>query len=535
MRRTIVFVVAASLSVLALRARADDEPTAHVPATATATAPAGPTAQPEKGADDRTAPAGVLNAGEVRRVSLLDVVRLALQANLSLRAGRIDPAIADAGYQAERALFDPLLSAEFGYAHSETPSVSAFFGRSVVTENDVNGTAGVTQLLPSGGTVSFMYRADRDQSDSLFVTVNPAWTHEVGFETTQPLLRGAGDVVLSKARTAHNDVIRAREGVRALREDTILQVVQAYWELARLQDDLGSRFKSEETAAKLLRDANARLDAKVGTPLQVAEARAGLEDRRGTRITTEGLLAHQQDVLRALVEPFTPTDAKGIRFVAADDVNVATTNTPEVDAIDRYVAVAMQNRPELKATHAELANRSIDVTVAADSVRPQLDLVGGVGSSSLKSGFADSVGEMFKGQALSANLGIRFSMFIGQRAARSRLRASQWARRQAVLRFQEQQNQVVQQVRDGVRQLVTARAVLESADAQVDAAEEDLRGEQQLLAQGKSTPFNTLQKEEALTNARLRRSTAATEVRKAEARFWRSVGLLGENLGVGPH
>ena len=124
-------------------------------------------------------------------------------------------------------------------------------------------------------------------------------------------------------------------------------------------------------------------------------------------------------------------------------------------------------------------------------------------------------------------------MFIGQRAARSRLRLTQWARRQAVILYKELEGQIVREVREGIRIVITAQAVLETAKAQVVAAEANLRGERQKLLQGKSTPFQVLLKEEVLTDARLRLATAATEVRKAEAIFWRAIGMLGETLGVG--
>ena len=47
------------------------------------------------------------------------------------------------------------------------------------------------------------------------------------------------------------------------------------------------------------------------------------------------------------------------------------------------------------------------------------------------------------------------------------------------------------------------------------------------------TPFQVLLKEEALTDARLTLATAATALRQSEASFWRAVGMLGEQLGVG--
>ncbi len=476
-------------------------------------------------------PRGVANEGPIRPLTLAEALRLGLRGNLQLKAGAISPVIAASRYRAERAVFDPLLTADLDYARDE--QFSNFFGQDVVTNDNFGGGAGIRQYLPTGGTVSFLYRADRLTTTNQFTTINPAWTNRAVVEGTQPLLRGAGDVVMANIRLAHNDVVGTREEQRTLREQTLLQIVVAYWDLAQAQLDLQARRKSEETAAELLRDAEARLDAQVGTPLDVAEARAGLERRRGLRINAEGIQARVQDRLRQLIFPFRPDDIGGIRYEAVDDVYMAKIPAPDHEQLERYAQIAIQTRPELRAAQAGLASRSIDVTAAANAVLPQVDLVGTVGTGGLDSAFPGSFESLATGQALSAGIGVRFSMFIGQRAARSNLRLTQWARRQAAIRYKDLENSVVLEVREGVRGVVTAQAVLETAQAQVTAAEENLRGEQALLDQGKSTPFQVLLREETLTDARLTLAIAAVAVRKSAASFWRSVGMLGDRMGVG--
>ena len=477
------------------------------------------------------APRGVENTGPVRPLTLVDAIQMGLRANLLLKAGAISPVIAASRYSAERAVFDPLLTAGLEYGHDE--QFTNFFGQDVVKVDGFGGNAGVRQYLPTGGTVSFLYRADRLTTTNQFTTVNPSWTNQVVVEGSQPLLRGAGDVVMANIRLAHNDVVGAREEQRTLREQTILDIVNAYWDLARSQLELLARRKSEETAAELLRDAEARLDAQVGTPLDVAEARAGLERRRGLRIAEEGARARFQDRLRILIMPFTPSDVEGVRYDAVDDVYTSRIPAPDHTQLERYTQIAMQTRPELRAQQAGLASRSIEVSAAANAVLPQVDVVANVGTGGLDKGWPSSFESLATGQALSAGIGVRFSMFIGQRAARSNLRLTQWARRQAVIRYKDVENRIVSEVRDGVRGVITAQAVLETAQAQVTAAEENLRGELALLEQGKSTPFQVLLREETVTDARLTLAVAAVAVRKSAALFWRSVGMLGDRVGVG--
>jgi len=475
----------------------------------------------------------LLPVTEIRRIGLLEAAQMGLEANLVLASGAYGPPIAMEQYRAARAIFDPLVSASLDLAHDETPATSSFFGVNVFSSDTFGGTAGVTKLLPSGGTVSLLYQADRLDSNNLLNNLVPYWTNGAVLQGTQPLLRGAGDVVMTDIRLASNGVRIANESQRALVQDVLLRVVTAYWELVYSQEEVLSRRKSEDLAQQLLRDAKARLEAKVGTPIDVAEAEAGVQRRRGNRIVAERLRGGVRDQLRALILPFTEKQAAGVTFEATDSVEGVLHTMPTADELQRYIDLAIANRPELKAAKANLSNRDIEVYSAANAVKPQVDLVGRIGSGGLDGGFGRSLGDMFGGEAVSAGIGVQFSMFIGQKAARANLRLAEWARRQTFLNNKELENQVVAEVRAGVRDVLTAQAVEQAGAAEVEAAQEQLRGEQRRLEAGKSTPFLVLQREDDLSGARTRYLRARADRRIAEAAFWRAVGFLADTLGVG--
>lgn len=476
----------------------------------------------------------ILNPGTLRRVTLLEVVRMGLRANLTLLAGSFNPPIAMEQYRAASTIFDPLVSADLNLAHDEEPATAAFFGVDVFEEDTLGASAGISKRLKTGGTVSFLYRADRLDSNNVFNDLVPYWTNRAIVEGTQPLLRGAGDVVMTDIRLASNGVRISNENQRTLVQETLLSIVRAYWDLVYVQAEVISRLKSEDVAAELLQNAEARLAAKVGTPLDVAEARAGLERRRGNRITAEGLRGAAQDRLRALVMPFgTKQERNGVTFVATDDVDGSIGAVPTADSLQRYTDMALANRPEIRAAEAALSNRDIEIYAASNAVKPQVDLVGRLGTAGLEDGFDTAFGKMAGGQALSGAIGVRFSMFIGQRAARANLRLAEWARRQTMLNRREIENLVVAEVRAGVRNVLTAQAVEQAGAEEVRAATENLRGEQRRLDNGKSTPFRVLQKEDDLADARTRYLRSSADRRIAEAAFWRSVGFLAQTLGVG--
>jgi outer membrane protein TolC len=324
----------------------------------------------------------------------------------------------------------------------------------------------------------------------------------------------------------------AGETYRALGEDVLLRIVVAYWELVFADDQVDARLKSESVASELLTDAKSREEAQVGTPLDVAEARAGLERRRGDRIIAENLRGTAEDQLRGLILPFGRGSAPAVRIEPTDDARVAPPTAPEEGQEERYVRLALDTRPEIRASRAELGNRGIDVSLAEDATKPQLDLLARLSTDGLDGDFGGALDDVITAKAASASIGLQFSMFLGRRAARANLRLAQWACRQAVLRHKELENRTVLEVRSALRDVSGARALLAAATAETQAADEDLVGEREKLQQGKSTPFLLLQKEETVTDARTRMNRAVTLLRVAEARLWRSVGMLARTLGV---
>jgi outer membrane protein TolC len=405
MRRRLSLLVVGSVLSIAPTAGADEPERASPPAPVPADAPTTP---PE---------AAVTEGAPVLRLTLADAARMGCAANLRLMAGAYDSPIARARVDEEIGAFDTLLTAGVHLSHTETPATSSFFGRDVVEDEGVRVGAGVERRLLTGGTVSFLYRADRLSTDSLFVTTNPSWTQAAVVEARQPLLRGAGDVAVVEIRRARNGVRVADETQRALTEEILLEIAVAYWDLTFAIEQVAARTKAEELARELLDETQAKLEAEVGTPLDVAEARAGFEQRRGDRIAVEAVREAEEDRLRALIFPFSRREFGTVDVVPLDDPRIDRGASPEPHMAASYALVALQQRGDVQASLAELSNRRLDVLLAYDGLRPQLDLVGRASADALAPGYGDSLTDVVEPEATSASIGVEFSMFLGRRSA----------------------------------------------------------------------------------------------------------------------
>ncbi len=473
---------------------------------------------------------GVASGIQTLRLSLADAARMGTAANLEIQRGSYDTPIAQQGRIAAEASFDTLLTADFTANRTESPVRNSLFGNQVFFTETIGGSAGVQRNLRSGGAVALIYRADRLTTDNPIG--NMGVLQGATFEATQPLLRGAGDVAIADIRRAQNNLVAARAGYETDIEITMLNIVTAYFELVFAEDNLGARRKSEEVARRLLSDANSRLEAEVGTPLDVAEARAGVERRVSEVLNAENARGTFEDQLLALIMPFPAGGRPNVRIVPTDTEIQDLTTLPSAGDETRFVQVALAGRPEVRAAKADIATRGIDTLVARNAILPQLDVIGAVSTDGLGGGFGDSISRAAQGQAIGGTIGLQFSLFIGQRAARAEWLRAAWARRQSQLNLRELENQIIVQVRAALRDIDTARGQLTAARAEVKAADEQLKGEILRREQGKSTPFRVLQREDDLTGARTRLGRAAADLRIAEGRLWRAVGSLGDNLGI---
>lgn len=524
-------------------ARADDVPPPVGPAAPAApgtTDPTSPPAAPAPMPPGTTLPGGsglagagdAAGAGPELRLSLAEAERLGAARNLELLAGAYDPAIAERGIDAADGAFDTLLTAGLEGGRRESLANVSFTGTDVTREDYVTATAGVERRFRNGGRLSAVFSADRLKSNSAVVDRNPAWTTGVSVEYAQPLLRGAGDVAMADVRRARAAARAADHGLDALTDVVLLRIETAYWNLAFLRAQVAARRKAEELAENLVRDTGTRFEARVATVLDVADAKSGLEARRGDRIFAEGEAAKAEDELRALILPHT-LGTPAARLVPTDDPRtVPASEVLDPRDVERYLTQAVRARPDLLAARASLETQDVDVAVAQDDLRPQLDLVARLSVDGLDGGFGGALEETASGQATTGTLGLNFSLYLGRRSAHARLCMAVWARSQAAIRVREQENRVVQEVRAALTDLATSTARRTTALGELEAAREALDGEQRKEKNGESTPFRVLEKEEQVTQAVTREGRAAADVRIATARLWKALGMLRTTRGV---
>src|SRR5205814_4144808 len=91
----------------------------------------------------------------VRRLSMDEAVKLALEQNLGIRIQRLDPQISDVGVMQARSFWAPNLTSTFSRtAQTQQPTNALAGGATNILNANVQTNRGMNQFLPWGGSYS---------------------------------------------------------------------------------------------------------------------------------------------------------------------------------------------------------------------------------------------------------------------------------------------------------------------------------------------------------------------------------------------
>ena len=487
------------------------------------------------------------------QISLEDATRRALAKNQDIAIERESLVQAEEAVRGSRGAYDPLLGLDAGYRQRTDPVNSQFSGAPPgelgPETKSFSFSASLSQLLPTGGSVSVFSMVGRDSTNNQFTILSPAWGSSLGISLRQPLLQNRS---IDPARRAIRiaAVNRDSEAARLRRTvtDTVAAVESTYWQLVAQRRNIEVFSSSVELARQQLSETRIRVDAGVLAKTDLAQPTAELERRRGNLVEARELASRAGNALRLLMYA-DPSDPDWEREIAPTD----EPSTPQI-AVDLpgAIAGALKNRPEVSETASIVTRSEIEVEARQSGVLPKLDFVAsysrrGLGGSlnpdaigidgspvvvlpeplrPLSGGLGRSLGTIGENRFPDASVGLSFTLPILNRTAKASLASANSQRRQARLSAAQIEQRIAAEVRNAAFALETARQRLEAARAGRSAAETQLYAEQERFGVGLSTNFFVLTRQNDLTTARVSEISAQTDYRRAATELGRATGTL---------
>lgn len=444
----------------------------------------------------------------------------ALANNLDLKVAVIDPAIARETVNAEEAAFEKVFTLNASWRELDTPTASDL-NSSSLSQQSIQ--PGVRVPLRTGGTASITLPITRSEDNNSFSTLNPAYSSDLAFSVSQPLLRGAGRRVATGAlRIAGYEAqtSEARTKLEVIRQ--IAAVDRAYWRLFEARQVLDVAQQQLELAQAQRDRAQRRVDAEVLADVELLRADSGVADRLDAILRAKADVLERQRELKRLVNlPELALDGK--------EMVVPTSPPDPVEyAFDEQalVAQAMDERMEMLELELAIAADAVRVMLDRDATLPLLTLdytyrVNGLGRSVNR-----SLDTLSDNDFEDWEVGLAAEVPIGNEQARSRLRASLLQRLQRLQTREARAQSIQAEVLNAVDALDAAWQRILAARQSVILNTRTYQAEQRQFDVGRSTSTDVLDAASRLAEAQLAEVRALTDYQIAQVDLAFATGTL---------
>ena len=499
--------------------------------------------------DDGTSDVGGPEANSMLKIHLNDVVGVIITQSPDLARAKFDRTIAKDQAEAERRNQAWVVSANASYSqngiadHVEAPPYS------VVEQDTLLGTIGLGRNLPTGGSISFEVGAQHQHTEyNILDTLQnmtstdasstgsgsgAAPTSEDAFSINshaqvtikQPLGRGLGNVAVANERRADLAAVEATIKAQLQAEDTLKDVIGSYWELTYSGWEVDIRMQSLEMAKKQEALTHDQIRAGTASSTTVSQVDAEIYQRE------EALLKSKIDVesksMDLLRKSGLTLEHRQTLLHPAEKMEIGD---DEFD-VDEVLARAKVANRKLATLQIERKSADVDIQVAEDLTKPQVDLTAtgaliGIGDTA-----GDSLAGIGNGDGYQVSVGLSVSWEMSGAAKKGRDAAVAKKNRLEIDRI-DAERQIETQTVLAVKQVAAARKRVEWANKAKLASNDNVRSERMQFQAGRTTNYNVLQRQGEAINARLSLARAVCDYHIAVATLQYLSGTLLDQYGI---
>lgn len=487
--------------------------------------PAPTVVQPGEVAQD---PDRLLGPDRALELTLDGAYQLALKRNIQLQIAATDSQIATYRARGSWGAFDWVFGARAGYSDAEFQPQNVFGGGS---ETNEEFSVDLLKPLSTGGTFRFGFDTTRSETNSGFTVIPQATQDVVSLSYVQPLLRnGWSDYATSQQKLAELEALRSDQAVRSARQKLLLDVANAYWDLVAARELLDVAEKSLALSEAQTEQNRRRLEAGLGTEVEVLQAQADVAVREEQRLLREFEVRAAADGLRKLLFPGTDPALWDTALLPGTPLPTDI-RADGVPAWPVAMQTAISRRPELREQRSRIEQAEVQHVVAQIDKKPLLDLDLAATGQGFSTSDGDALDTAFDYDFPTYRASLVFGMPIGNTTARFAEKAA-WAEiRRQRLAYDELETAVVADVRAAVRNVLYAVESVRATRKSLEFAERQLAAEQARYAVDQSTTFQVLEFQTDLATAMSNERRARVAYARNLVRLQAAQGVLGDDLG----
>jgi outer membrane protein TolC len=379
------------------------------------------------------------------------------------------------------------------------------------------GALGANWFLKTGATLSTAFTSDFLR----YLTGDPrsfAFS-QLAATLVQPLWRGAGHKFATETLTqAERNLLYALRDYTRFRRDFSVQVATAYYNVLQNKDEVRNawrglqNFKLNVDREKALAEEGLKTQASLGL-LQQSEL--------NTEISWIGALRNYR---QSLDQFKTQLGLSTDHHVVLDNRELEELKIlhPEITSENAQEA-ALAMRLDLYNVRDQFSDAQRRVGLAANLLRPQIDIVSSVSVESDPQGNGDSLPQWGR---YRWNAGLNVDLPFERTLQRNNYRAALINQEQAARQLEQREDEITLQVRNDWRNLEQAKRNFESSEIGVELSERRVQ-EQELRAQvGRGTARDLVDAQNDLITQKNLRTRALVAHTIFRLQFWNDMGIL---------
>src|SRR5438128_577391 len=264
--------------------------------------------------------------------------------------------------------FDPSVSVNFSLDHNTTPlNTLQVAGVPRVNTTSTAVTTSYTQMFSGGTSFTYNLNGIRQNSSQQFLLYNPAVISRFTIGLNQPVYNGRGALPNQRfIMVAKNNMRTSGELVRQQVTATVVQVENAYWNLAAASEAVSAAERNLEVAQRLDDDTKTRLQIGTVAPIELATTASAVAAAQRDLIIAKTEFQLEETQLKRLLSKKIDSELDAAGIEATDEL--PEPNPRDVPELNTALAAAFEERPDLRIAKQDLAKQDISARFTNDAM-----------------------------------------------------------------------------------------------------------------------------------------------------------------------
>jgi outer membrane protein TolC len=342
-------------------------------------------------------------------------------------------------------------------------------------------------------------------------------------------MRNAGiDVNTSGIRSAKNTFDISKYNFKTNVINTIAGMQNTYWDLVFAIEDLAVKRKSLSLTKDTLNQTRAQVEAGILAPIETTRVRADLASKEEAILTAQKTVRDYEDALRRYINRRDSSLRDDVGVVPLDRVMYPVIKIKLEDEVSQ----ALRYRPDYMASRIGIRNRDIELAVAKNGKLPVVDLSATLSMNGLGDSTSSSFDLLRENEYHDWGGSIEVEIPLGNRSARADYLKARLAKTKALLELKDLEHEVILDVKEAVRQVLTNLKRIRSTRLARELAEERLRAEEEKFNVGEAVILDVLEAQTNLAQAESNERRAIVDYNKSLITLETAKGTLLERNRV---